>query len=304
MMDLTLLIAPIFLIILLGTLLKWVLIKDEEVWHQVNKLTYWVLFPALLFNKTALIDFGEYPVFDYSASMMLGYLAALILAYVLCKLYGMGPQSLSSVVQGSARHNSFLALAVISQLFGEQGETIGALAVAVMVTFSNIITIIYMTAILSHRRSGYSVLISEVIRNPFIVAIAFGLLFNFTGWAQFTVVIDFTSYVGEAALPFALLCVGAGLRFYGAANYIYPTIIACMSKMIILPIITFAVARYFELSPMMTTSAVIFASVPTSSTSYALAKYMGGDAPLMAVIISVQMMLAVIVMPLAIILVS
>lgn len=304
MMDLTLLIAPIFLVILLGLLLKRLLIKNEDVWHQINKLTYWVLFPALLFNKTAVIDFAEYSVLDYSASMMLGYVTAALFAYVMCKIYAMSPEPLSSVIQGSGRHNSFMALAVMGQVLGEQGEIYGALAIAVMVTFSNIITIIYMTAILSQKRSSYSVLISEIVRNPFIVAIAFGLTFNYLGWGGLPVLFEFTESIGAAALPIALICVGSGLRFVGIGKYLYPTVIACTAKMIILPIVVYGAARYLELSPVMTTSAVIFATVPTSSTSYALAKYMGGDAPLMAAIISVQMMLAVIAMPLAIMLVS
>jgi malonate transporter and related proteins len=66
--NLITIVTPIFLVILLGLLLKKVLIKDEDIWHQVNKLTYWVLFPALLFNKTAVIDFGDYSVVEYSFS--------------------------------------------------------------------------------------------------------------------------------------------------------------------------------------------------------------------------------------------
>ena len=66
--NLITIVTPIFLVILLGLLLKKVLIKDEDIWHQVNKQTYWVLFPALLFNKTAVIDFGDYSVVEYSFS--------------------------------------------------------------------------------------------------------------------------------------------------------------------------------------------------------------------------------------------
>ena len=58
MLDIALLIAPIFLIILLGTLLRRYLVDDDDVWSQVNKLAYWVLFPCLLFNKTSVIDFA------------------------------------------------------------------------------------------------------------------------------------------------------------------------------------------------------------------------------------------------------
>lgn len=304
MIELIYIVAPIFLVILLGYGLKKSLILSDNVWHQINQITYWVLFPALLFNKTSVIDFEGYSVGYYALSMMFGFLVAVAIAYVVCKFYGMSAASLSSVIQGSGRHNSFLALAVISQLLGEQGEIIGALAVAIMVTFSNFLTIIFMTSILSGAGKAKPSIISEVVRNPFIVSIAIGLIFNFAGWGKLPVLHDFSTYLGQAALPLALICVGAGLRFVGSSKHMVPCAIACVSKMFLLPLVVYFTAHYFELAPILITSAVIFASVPTSSTAYALAKYMGGDAPLMAMIISAQTLLAVVTIPIVILLVS
>jgi len=159
MIDLIYIVAPIFLIILLGKLLRKSLILSDDIWHQINKLTYWLLFPALLFNKTSIIDFSGYSLGAFSLSMMAGFLVSVFCAWLLSRLYGMDAPALSSVIQGSGRHNSFLALAVISQFLGEQGEIIGALAVAIMVTFSNILTIIFMIMILSgHNGSKPSIL--------------------------------------------------------------------------------------------------------------------------------------------------
>ncbi len=304
MQNLIYLVAPIFLVILLGGVLKGILISDEKIWYQINRLTYWILFPALLFNKTSVIDLDSFSVGLFSASMILGYLVAVSVAYVASKMYGMSAASLSSVIQGGGRHNSFIALAVISQFFGEQGEIVGALAVAVMVSFSNILTVIFMTSILSDTGKGKPSIISEILRNPFILAIAAGLTFNYFDWGHLPIFHDFTTYLGKAALPLALICVGAGLQFGNMRKFVAPCLIASMSKMIILPATVFAAAKYFELPPIMSVSAVIFVSVPTSSTAYALAKYMGGDAPLMAAIISLQTLLSVVTIPVIILIVS
>jgi len=74
--------------------------------------------------------------------------------------------------------------------------------------------------------------------------------------------------------------------------------------MILLPLTVYFAALYLELAPIMTISAVVCASVPTSATADALAKYMGGDAPLMAMIISAQTLLAVVTIPMVILLVT
>ncbi|MBL4601324.1 MAG: AEC family transporter [Emcibacteraceae bacterium] len=304
MLNLVYIVAPIFLIILLGKMLRNYLILSDNIWNQINALTFWVLFPCLLFNKTSVIDFEGYTVGSFSVTLIVGYLAAILFAYIICKFYGMSAASLTSVLQGAGRHNSFVALAVASQLLGEEGEMIGSLAIAIMVSFSNIATIILLTSILSKNKKAKPKILTEIARNPFIVAIAIGLSFNFMGWGYVPVLSDFTASVGKAALPIALLCVGAGLQFGGARNFFVPSAIACFAKMIILPATVFALSRYFELSAVMTTTAVIFASVPTSSSAYALAKYMGGDAPLMAAIISLQTMITVVTIPLVIILVT
>ena len=304
MINLIYIVAPIFLVIFLGYVLNRSLVVSEKIWNELNKLTYWVLFPALLFNKTSVIDFDGYSVGNFSMSMMTGFIVAVVFSFFISKIYRMNGPTLSSVIQGSGRHNSFLALAIISQLLGNEGEMIGALAVAVMVTFSNFLTIIFMISILAKENQAKPSVISEVFRNPFIVSIAIGLVFNFMGWRNLPILHDFSFYLGKAALPLALICVGAGLQFVGSSKHFIPCMIACFAKMILLPLTVFIMTKYFDLVPIMATSAVIFASVPTSSTAYALAKYMGGDAPLMATIISLQTLLAVITIPVIILFVS
>ena len=51
-------------------------------------------------------------------------------------------------------------------------------------------------------------------------------------------------------------------------------------------------------------AAMIFAIAPTGAASYPLAKQMGGDAPLMATLISLQTLISVVTMPLIIHLLS
>ena len=72
--------------------------------------------------------------------------------------------------------------------------------------------------------------------------------------------------------------------------------------MLVFPVVTLLGSVSFGLSPEMTVIAVIFAACPTSTAAFPLAKQMGGDAPLMATIISIQTALAVIAIPIAILL--
>ena len=111
MLDLAVLIAPIFLIILLGRVLRISLIQDDHIWFKVNSLSYWVLFPSLLFNKTSVIDLGAFSFEYFSYAIIGGFVAAFGFSFFIGKVLKIKATSLTSILQGSGRHNSFVALA-------------------------------------------------------------------------------------------------------------------------------------------------------------------------------------------------
>ena len=75
-------------------------------------------------------------------------------------------------------------------------------------------------------------------------------------------------------------------------------------KLILMPVLAVALALPFGLSGPNLVIVVVCASVPASSSAYVLARQMGGDAPLLAQIITLQTILAAITMPIAIALVA
>ncbi|MCB2090915.1 MAG: AEC family transporter [Alphaproteobacteria bacterium] len=302
MLNLTLLITPIFLIILTGYLLKQYLISDDDVWNNINRLAYWVLFPCLLFNKTSVINFSEFSFGPLSIALIAGVSLAILGAYIFGKLAGLGTPALTSVMQGGGRHNAFLALAIVSQLYGDEGELIGAIVIAVLVTYTNIVINVSLTVMLSSKKSGLSMILSDLKRNPFIIAILLGVIFNLLGLGNLPILHQFTQSVGQTTLTVALLCVGAGLRIREPGEKILPSVvIACTAKFIIYPMTVYLLAKYFALPHTVTMVATIFALTPTGTASYPLAKQMGGDAPLMASLISLQTLLSVPIIPVMII---
>ena len=304
MISLTLLIAPIFLIIVTGYLLHQSLIKDDNVWNYLNKLAYWVLFPCLLFNKTSVINFEDFAIGPLAVTVIVGFSAAAIISFLLSKLGGIRSASTTSIVQGGARHNAFLALAIVTQIFGGEGATIGAIIIAVLVTFTNISVNIMMTVMLSPKGSSALSILKDLQRNPFIIAISIGAIFNVMGFGNLPILHDFTANVGETTLTIALLCVGAGLKIKGVGNNMIPCLVACFSKMIVFPVVVYLCAAYFGLPHVVMMTAMIFAMSPAGAASYPLAKQMGGDAPLMATLISLQTLMSVISIPLIIYLLS
>lgn len=304
MANLFFLVLPIFLIILLGKITQLKFVRDAAVWNGINSIVYWVLFPCFLFYKTSTIDLKIVNLPDFSAALLGGFAVAVAAGYLFGKLCHIKVPALTSVIQGAGRHNTFIALAVVAQLLGESGTTIGTIATAVLVPFSNIVMVVSMSVLLNGGSEKKVNIALEIMKNPIIVSIALGLAINYMGWDQDPVLYELTGILGRATLPVVLLCIGAGLQFSGLRNQVKPCFIACAAKMALFPAVTYLIAVNLDLSLNLTLIAVIFAIAPTSTAGFPLAKYMGGDAPLMASIISLQTALSVVAIPIAVVLIQ
>jgi malonate transporter and related proteins len=110
--------------------------------------------------------------------------------------------------------------------------------------------------------------------------------------------------LGSSSLAIGLLVTGAGLQLEG---FLRPSLAAALGvgfKLVLMPAIAIALALTFGLSGVNLVIVAACSAVPTSPSAYVLARQMGGDAPLLAQIITLQTILAAVTMPIAIALVS
>jgi malonate transporter len=104
--------------------------------------------------------------------------------------------------------------------------------------------------------------------------------------------------VGRGALGLALLTVGAALHFGEAAANKMTVGLATVLKLLVLPVFMYLALRFFGVSGTPAAVAIICSAVPTGSGAYVLARQMGGDAPLVANILTAQVVCAAITIPL------
>ena len=76
-----------------------------------------------------------------------------------------------------------------------------------------------------------------------------------------------------------------------------PAVLSIIGKMVVFPAVLVGLALWMELPPTAAIVAGLFGAVPTAASGYTLARQMGGDAPLMATIITVQTALAFLSLP-------
>ena len=300
--EIFLVISPVFILIILGNLLRRIGVPDLSFWHVSDKLIYWVLIPALLFHHVSQITLSSTMLANYAVVILSGLFVVTTLSFIAGKLFGYTPQIWTSVMQGAARHNAFIALAIAGSLFGNKGLALGAIFMVILIPVINIVIVSTMTSTLNQevgnnsRPSIFDVLF-ELIKNPFILAIATGLVISFVDAERIIIIHETTGLLGSAALPIMLLSIGANIKIREISSAITPIIIANVLKLLVFPIVVFFVAKSMNLSLFETTIAVIFAAVPTAASSYSLAKQFGAETQLMTSIITIQVTLSFITIP-------
>lgn len=292
-------IAPIFVLIVAGYALRRGGIPSEEFWVLNDRLVYFVLMPALFFVMIAQTDLSDPDVLSFMGTLYIGFFIAIGVAFALARtLRAAGPQA-TSVVQGASRFNTFISLAIAETLYGAEGLQVAVLAAALLVPVVNLTTVALMSAMLP--RPGSPVLVNAargLALNPLILSILAGAGVNALGWAPIPVLHDALAVLGQAALPIMLLCVGASLKLRGLRADLKPMAVAAGIKLLLFPAVVIALATLFGLSPIKAQVALIYGALPTGVAAYTLARQMGGDAPLMAAMITVQTLLAFLLMPL------
>jgi len=232
-----------------------------------------------------------------------GFTVVILLSILICKLSGYTTEVSSSIMQGAARHNGFIALAIVGSLFGVEAIALGVIIMAILIPVANIVIVTIMVTQLQDKtnRKSESLLIDifvDLAKNPILVSVLFGLAFSVMEMRNIPIIHETTNLLGSAALPIMLLSVGANIKLRQLKVKIIPAIISIILKLAIFPLTVYLVASYLKLNQLEMIVAVIFASVPTAVSSFALARQLGGETSLMARIISTQVALSFITIPL------
>jgi predicted permease len=291
--------VPVFVLILLGYLFRRWHFPGDTFWVQAERFSYYVLFPAMLIFK---LGQARVPVSAYSdvALLVVAMLAAMTLALVVVQVFFRWPGPVfSSVYQGGIRFNSFVAIATAGMLLGDDGLSTMAIIIAVKIVLINLLCILMFSVVVGQSGSVHWRSVARaILTNPLIIGSIIGALWGYFRIGFHPLLAGVLEPLSDLALPLGLMTVGAGLQLKALRGTSAPFLVSSGLKLVAFPLMTAALALAFGLSGMLVQAAILLAALPTATSSYILARQLGGDAPLMAAIISGQTLLAVVSIPL------
>jgi malonate transporter and related proteins len=277
------LLFPDFAMIAAGFVMVRTQWLGRSFWEGAEKLVYFVLFPALLFAAIS------------RSNLVLGETAAVVQVAMLTVFVGAGLGLLTRFIPGLTRNdwasgvqcafrfNTYIAFAVASRAAGSEGLALMAVTIGFTVPLVNVLAVSFLANTFHPAR-----LVKELSRNPLIIGTIAGLAANLLALSPPEIIYNLLDRASSAALALGLLCVGAGLSFAGIrsrAGQLQAVTITGI-KLIALPLVAWGLCIALGVTSVQRDIAILFATMPTATSSYILAVRMGGNGPLTAGLVS------------------
>jgi predicted permease len=292
--------APVFILIALGWGARAGRLATPEAFAAVNRFGYFVLYPAFLFSLIARADFAGQGAAPFLLGVIAGLAIAVALALSLRLIFRADGPAFTSVFQGSIRWNGFVLLAAALPLYGQAGLDLIGLAFGPLVLTINVVSVMVLARWGAARAASWRAVLDQIVANPLILSCAAGLAANAAGLRDLGPLSNALELLGGAAMPIALICVGAGLDFRALRASSARVAVAAAIKLVIMPAILWATATAVGAGPLGAAVAAGLGATPTAAAGYTLAREMGGDARLMAAIITATTLLSFLTMPIVI----
>ncbi len=291
---------PVFLLILMGHLIKrwqWV---DDAFWAPAERITYYVFFPALLITAGVRANLSGDQVIPMAIALFGATFLTALIALALKPVLGLKDATFTSFFQGTIRPNTYVGVAVALLMYGDAGVALISIAILAVVPMVNLIVVSVMVKwgeAHDGARSAKKIAL-EVARNPLVLACLIGFGMNGLGLGLPPVIGPLLDILGRAALPVALMAVGAGLDLVDLHANAALAAKASMMKLLVLPALAWGLAAAQGMSGVAFHMTILYACLSGSASSYVLAREMGGDTALMAGIITASTLAALVTIPL------
>lgn len=292
-MSYFLLIAPDFLLIVLGLLLCRFTPLDQRVWDAAERLVYYFLFPCLLFYSIVKQEVALGSTLHLMGGGWAIAGAGIALAYACAHGPGVDRRLHASGAQVAFRFNSFVGLAIAQRLGGSEGVSTMAILIAVCVPLCNI------AAVFPLARHGGHQFLKELSRNPLILASLGGLGYKTLGLPLPELLGVNLQRLGQASVPLGLLAVGAGLQM--GALKASPGLASALIgiRHLVVPALTVLGVGLLGYPPSTQMMLVSFSALPTAISAYVLAARMGGDGSFTAGLVAASTLAGALSLPLA-----
>jgi predicted permease len=273
--------APLALLIALGSGLAHIKFLGAPFIADLNKLAFWVALPALIFTSAGQgmgggMHLGRLIAVLFAATFLIS-----LLAWAVTFALRLPGASRGTFVQAAFRGNlAYIALPVLADSLAGPGGAMSTAVVVMVLTMAlyNILAVIVLQ-VSQHARqkTGWRQMSRTIATNPLLLAGVLGLIVPLLN-VRLPVFLDRTlQSLGSAAIPLALLCIGGSLIMAPRRGKSSAIVAAALLKTAVLPVLVLGLAHLAGLNAAEQRIAVVLGACPTAAAAFVMAQQMGGD---------------------------
>ena len=297
-MQSTLVLLPDFALIALGALVARLV--AEDVWRGLDRLSYLVLYPALIFAAASARAVDPRAVLAVGGAAAGVLTAGLLLGLAARRLGPARDVDFGGALQVAYRFNTALGFVAIGALPPAAASAL-AIAVGCGIPLANA----YAVAGLA-RGTGLAParVLREIATNPFLLASLAGLAVAVSGTALPGPAAAFVGRLADAALPLVLLSLGAALAAGAAragARSLLPGSAFALAlhgiRLLALPALVWGIATLAGLRGVPAATLLVFAALPTATAAHVLGARYGADREAVAALVLQSSLLGLATLP-------
>jgi hypothetical protein len=240
------------------------------------KFAFGVAVPALLFRLIS--DFSRLPPVD--ARLLIAFFGGCLIVFVAGRGIGAWLFRLDGVQQsvfalgGIFANNVMLGVPIARVALGEAAMP----SVALVLVFNSLTLWTLVTVSVEWARHGelsargFGKTAKSVLANPIVASVLAGAAFGSTGFALPVMLDTPLQLLGQSAVPLSLIVLGMGLGRYGVRSGWREALAITGLKLVVQPLVVWALAKALGLPPMETQVVVLLAALAVGVNVYLMAR--------------------------------
>jgi hypothetical protein len=328
--------VPFILLAMLGIFLKRRGIIDDNFVTLGNKVIFYFAIPTTIFNHIHRADLRA--VFDvpFLVFNVLWLVAFFLVTWLLAWKFMKDKESVPSFVNSAYRSSlSVVAPPLLVLMFSTRYHpnidpnilAKGILAVSILLIFSYATaSVVFAVHDEKARKKGVLGILVAIAKNPVVIGVAVGLIFNVLGLRLTSasdtfafnvygnpmfnsqgepVFVEYATFASNTVnalaglvMPLAMICVGGNLSFHGFDTKFKYVIVSTVVKLFVMPITSIAAALLLNLSGITNfdgndlTIIMILNALPMAVGAYVMQAELGGDSYIGASVLMLTMTLS------------
>ena len=275
-------VMPIFLLMLLGYLLKRLKFADKACFDAMNRLIFKAFLPLLLFYNIYQTELKQVLNPSLIAFVVISVLCVFVAGNFAVLLLTKDNAKRGVMLQGFFRSNfAILGIPLVNYVCGENTSGLASLMVAIVVPLFNLLAVIALERFRAGKLQIRN-LLKGIITNPLVLGCALGALFLVLGIRLPSFLEKAVSDVSQIASPLSIVVLGASFTFSSTRGYLREILITVSARLIIVPFLLLSIAVWLGFRGEALACLMAVFGSPVAVSSFAMSQQMGGDENLAA----------------------